>query len=87
MAKDKLSKDEWNEWVRSPVTERFLMDFQEKINSETWSLVEHAGTSTTSDAKSSGRIMAWGELLNWKPEEFMVDESIEFRDGGDDSGV
>ena len=80
-----FSKDEYLEWCRNPVTERFIKEIESKVNAETWSLVENAGTNQSVDARTSGKIIAWGEVLNWKPEEFLVDENIIFKDGGDDS--
>ena len=80
-----LDKEEWLEWCKNPVTERFIKDIQDKVNSETWALVEEAGKNQPADAKSSGKIIAWGEVLNWRPEEFNSTDHIEFRDGGDDS--
>ena len=68
---NKFSKDEILEWYQHPVTEQFFMEIHDKVNSETWSLVENAGKEVANDARSSGKIMALGELLNWKPETFM----------------
>ena len=70
---DKFRKDDFLEWYHNPVTEQFFIEIQDKVNSETWSLVENAGKEVANDARSSGKIMALGELLNWKPETFMED--------------
>jgi len=70
---DKFSKDDFLELYHNPVTEQFFIEIQDKVNSETWSLVENAGKEVANDARSSGKIMALGELLNWKPETFMED--------------
>ena len=72
---DKFSKDELLEWYQNGVTDQFFIEIQDKVNSETWSLIENAGKDVANDARSSGKIMALGELLNWKPETFM--ENVE----------
>lgn len=82
-----ISKEELHEWYKNPVTERFIADFQDRVNSEMWELAENAGNTPHIDARTSGKIMAWGEVLNWKPQEFLIDEGIHIRDGGDDSDV
>lgn len=75
---DKISKDEWSEWLHNPVTEEFLVYISDKINSETFGLVENAGESPFKDARTSGRIMAFGEMINWKPETILeeIDEIV-----------
>ena len=81
---DKFSKDDFLEWYHNPVTEQFFIEINDKINSETWSLVENAGKEVANDARSSGKIMALGELLNWKPETFMEEVvEVEATEEGD----
>lgn len=63
-----ISKEDWAEWCQNPVTDELFVYIADMINTETWKLVEGAGSDSASDARSSGKAMAWGEILQWKPE-------------------
>lgn len=82
---DKITKEEFDEWLHNPVTESLYLDTQEKIDQEMWALVEVAGEKGYSDARSAGKVLAWGELFNWKPQHLLmnVDEIVEVDLGED----
>lgn len=63
-----ISKEDWAEWCQNPVTTELFAFLSDRISAETWKLVEGAGMDSASDARSSGKAMAWGEVAEWKPE-------------------
>ena len=62
-----ISKEEFIEWKSSMVTQAFFENFNERMNDEMWNLAQAAGKNGYSDAQSSARISAYGEVFNWNP--------------------
>ena len=70
---DDFDKSDWHEWCQHPVTLEMFAYVHDKINAETWALIENAGESVHQSARASGKILAFGDVLSWKPEKMMTE--------------
>lgn len=64
-----MTKTEFIDWKRHPVTQQVFSQLQDRINALTETLVINAGQDPYNDAKHSGAIQAYGDLINIDYEE------------------
>jgi len=72
-----LNKEEWLEWCEHPITKEFLVHVNNEMNQAMWDLAENAGEFSFKDARNSGKVMALGKLVDWRPESIMEDVNLE----------
>jgi hypothetical protein len=77
-----FTKDDFIAWRRNPVTEGFLEEVVNEMNSSVADLVVHAGVNPPADRFNCGKIEGLRWLTDWQPDFREREETDELGDSG-----
>lgn len=70
-----ISHDDFQSWLHNPVTQRFLQDTVDAMDSQLAQLISSAGLDNLKDRWVAGFIYGLRQLADWQPD--LIKEEVE----------